>query len=47
MPDIRITLDDNLHAKLKASAALAQPRQSIIALVRKIIREHIEREARK
>ena len=44
MPDIRIPLADDLHAKLKASAALH--RKTMIELVRDLILAHLERAKR-
>jgi plasmid stability protein len=40
MPDIRIPLDDDLHAKLKASAAVH--RKSIKSLVIELIQAYID-----
>jgi len=40
MPDIRIPLDDDLHAKLKASAAVH--RKSIKSLVLELIQAYLD-----
>ncbi|HUD74222.1 MAG TPA: hypothetical protein VMQ76_04045 [Terracidiphilus sp.] len=42
MPDIRIPLQDDVHAKLKASAALSSPRKTIKALVIEILLAYID-----
>ena len=45
MPDIRIALPEEVHAKLKSAAAMT--RQSLADLVREIVREYLERAGRK